>query len=363
MLGALVVALSSVPAPAGPPPELRRGLEAFEKGEMRKAEAHLRKALAGKLSDPQRARAFLHLGIVEANRQATAEARRFFGAALEHDPLVAPDRDRVPPGILRLFEKVRGAVRGTLRVATFERNAQVLVDGRRRGTTPLALRLPVGPHRVRMLSADGNRHTPERRVVIRAGQTTEVKEALQVRMGKLRLELNTEGVVATPAGTLGSGRSVSAPIEAGLRRLTVRAPGFYPSSHEVQVRPEETVTLRVRLTRMPPWYARRRVWGWISVGISAGALVTGLLVGRSATSAESAIRSGQDNATLDYDRFRVLQEAVSSNSRWANVFLGIAGAGAIGGAILLVVGDRDKPATGAWRVIPTPRGLAVSARF
>jgi serine/threonine protein kinase len=56
---------------------------------------------------------------------------------------------------------------GWLRVATRPHYAEVFVDGRRRGTTPLIIQLPAGPHRVRLVSAQLGR-SEQRSVVIRA---------------------------------------------------------------------------------------------------------------------------------------------------------------------------------------------------
>lgn len=50
-------------------------------------------------------------------------------------------------------EPSRPVPRGWLRVATRPHYAEVFVDGRRRGTTPLLIRVPIGRHRVRLVNA------------------------------------------------------------------------------------------------------------------------------------------------------------------------------------------------------------------
>jgi hypothetical protein len=79
---------------------------------------------------------------------------------------------------------------GTLVITTNPSGAQVLVDGRSRGVTPLTLTLPAGSHRLELRSGGGSRAIP---INITAGtQATQYIELPQAPSGFGQLQVRTE---------------------------------------------------------------------------------------------------------------------------------------------------------------------------
>ena len=73
-------------------------------------------------------------------------ARRSFVAALAHDPELEVDSKRVKPSTVEMFRLVKRSLRGTLSVTADREAATVVVDGKRQGSVPLELQLPIGRH-------------------------------------------------------------------------------------------------------------------------------------------------------------------------------------------------------------------------
>jgi hypothetical protein len=345
--------------------DLERGIKAFDEGDMEKAEPLLRSAVDGLRDPKKRAVGFLYLGLSQASRQAVDTARKSFADAIRADPRIKPDPDRVPPGILKIFESVRGAMTGELRIEAREPNARVSVDGSMRGLAPLTLRLPIGKHRVRVISVDELRQFEEPEVMVSLEKMVTVSARLAARMAQLKVSAVPGGVSVLANGQLvGSAPGVLS-LPAGRHSLTFRAEGYVELTRDISLEPDKTASLEIRLTLIPQsWYTRRRPWGWVSVGISAGALVTGLVLGKMAQSSESDLRSSERAGTLDYDRLRSLQDSATSNARTANILFGLAGAAAVTGLVLVVVGDgKDNPSATSWRVLPLPGGVSIARGF
>jgi hypothetical protein len=361
--GAALVASAWAQAPSGS--DLKAGIRAYDTGDLHRAAPILRAATRGLAAPRERAKAWLYLGLTLAALKDAAPARQAFAAALMDDPEIAPDSDRVAPAILGEFAAVRRLVVGELRVEAGEPRARVYVGDEERGRTPLTLRLPVGRYAVRVLSEDTYRIYEQRAVVVSARAPVRILAQLAQRLGHLKLRVVPGGanvylrerlIATTPA------KPVRLP--AGRHRLAVRLPGYEEATQEVLVEPEKTVELRFALRRVPPpWYVRRRTWGWISVGLSAASLGAGLLVGKSARSSEEALRSGEREGTITHSRFNQLASSAESNARIANVFFSVAGAAAVAGLVLLFVGDPAEEPRRAWKLLPAAGGASLAVRF
>jgi hypothetical protein len=249
-------------------------------------------------------------------------------------------------------------------VEATEPGARVLVDGRERGRAPLALRLPVGRHAVRVLSDDGNRIHEEPRVLVSARPAL-VRARLVPRLGRVKLAVRPPG-----AQVFADGRAVDArrplPLPAGAHRLKARAPGHEEGVREVTVEPDRLVEIELSLRPLPPprpWYLRRRTWGWVSLGASGASIVAGLLSARAGQSSVNELRRRERDGTLDFDRYRALASDADSKALLANVLFGVSAAAAATGLVLLVVGDDPPPPATGWRVVPAAGGLAIARRF
>ena len=150
---------------------------------------------------------------------------------------------------------------GTLVITTNPSGAQVLVDGRARGVTPLTLTLPAGSHRLELRAGGGSRAIP---INITAGtQATQYIELPQAPSGFGQLQVRTE-----PAGAKVSVDGVAK----GTSPTTVAQ--LTPGEHTVMLESElgsikQTVTIEAGMTAqlLVPMTAPEGapVSGWISV--------------------------------------------------------------------------------------------------
>ncbi len=159
------------------------------------------------------------------------------------------DRVRQTIGTLRPFVT-------TLGVETSHRGASVLVDGEKVGQTPLdkPIAIDVGEHIVR-LSKPGFRGAPVR-VKARSGKPIELSLDLESVAVKQRITVRTAGVASEErAEVLIDGVPVGeAPwtgaVDAGERRITIRATGYDARTRTVDVKkgssPTITVSMRER---------------------------------------------------------------------------------------------------------------------
>lgn len=139
---------------------LRQAIALHENARFEQALELLQRA-RGCTTDPALlGRIYLRLGVAHAVVENNDEARAAFRAALSLDPEQALDPAGLKDAIVELFRAVRRETRGRLRVRADRDFAEVLVDGKSRGQTPLEIELPVGRHRVE----------------VRAGGASEVKE-------------------------------------------------------------------------------------------------------------------------------------------------------------------------------------------
>lgn len=94
----------------------------------------------------------LWLGALFASANDRGRARERFTAALDINPRLSIDRSFFPPPIISLYEEVRSSygsrASGGFSVSTEPPGAEVFLDGKRAGTTPLTVTAGEGEHAV-----------------------------------------------------------------------------------------------------------------------------------------------------------------------------------------------------------------------
>lgn len=366
---ACVVAVSaSATARAAPGPEslLERGIQFYEEGELARAEPLLRGAAADLKDARARARAFLYLGLVQASRKDLSATRDSLRAALSEDPLVVLARERVAPDLVAMFDGVRAELSGELWLDEAGAGARYFLDGRDAGPVAAPLRLPIGAHTLRVLSADGRGAFEAASVVVGVRQPARLRVLYRERTGRLRLADTWKG--ARLLSSLGREARVEGEVvlPMGPQRLTLTLPGHLPAQREVVVLEGGVVDLSLPAPvalLTTPWYRKRRVWGYVALGVAGAAGLTGLLLGKLAQNAADELAQGRANNTLRYDQFTRLRQTADSDALIANVLFGLTGAAAIAG-VLLVVTDRGEAAPArSWRILPTLGGASFALKF
>lgn len=140
---------------------------------------------------------------------------------------------------------------GTLRFESNPDGADVFIDGRFEGTTPLGARdYQPGTYRV---TFERSGYSPERRsVTVERGESRTVSVRLSPRLGSLRVNANVGGAQVfldgREVGTIRSGSGVLEldSLEPGAYQLTVVAPGYETFVSTVSVRSGETSEVRLR---------------------------------------------------------------------------------------------------------------------
>ncbi len=155
----------------------------------------------------------------------------------------------------RVDERLERDVRtGTLRFESSPSGAEVFVDGRFIGTTPIGSReFDAGRYEV-TFERSGHR-TERRSVQVSAGSSDTVRATLAPLTGTVAVTANVGGAQVyldgRPVGTIpsGSGRLVIDDVEPGTYEITVVAAGYATEIAQVRVRSGETHEVRVRQDR------------------------------------------------------------------------------------------------------------------
>lgn len=145
---------------------------------------------------------------------------------------------------LRLVQRT-----GTLQVVASVPGAEVWLGGTRVGVSPLSLVLAEGIHLVQVRAAGFAEFRTQ--VTIRAGRTTTVDAELRQLTGVLRIIGAPDGayvfVDGFAIGRVAGGLLNVSEIAAGMREVTVIAPGFRTSISQVNVIADRRTDLRVAL--------------------------------------------------------------------------------------------------------------------
>jgi hypothetical protein len=173
---------SSSPAASGttrPRPGSGRLLQAqteFSRGDFAAAMRSLDAARAEVPDDYTLARVELLDGQIRSAQRDPLGADASFTRALERDPEIRLDPDRVDPDLVKQLETLRGGMKGELSVSA-DMPAKVLVNGKPLGSAPARTTLPIGRHTVVVQGID-NPKTSTQEVVVRANIVNEVPVTL-----------------------------------------------------------------------------------------------------------------------------------------------------------------------------------------
>ena len=170
------------------------------------------------------------------------------GAGRTASQRVSVFADRTTDVFLTLVPVVR---EGTASFTSSPSGADVYVDGRRIGTTPLAnVTLTEGSYQVEFRRAA---YQIERRTLtIRANQETRMSVTMHLLLGDLEVTGNVAGARVFLDGRevgmipSGNGRLVLRDIADGTHQITLVAPGYRTATHDVRVRGGATVSVTLR---------------------------------------------------------------------------------------------------------------------
>jgi hypothetical protein len=158
--------------------------------------------------------------------------------------------------------------------------AEVRIDGKREGTTPLKREVPAGLYKVEV-SAEGHRPV-ERQVRVNAGDQVSLMVSLPSLMHERLLSL--QAAKALPAevsidGAPAGGLPLEKTLAAGQHHLEVSAPGRQTLSTEVQVPEDRNLALTVHLEPTRTRTQRAVFWTLegVAIALTASWIATGAL--------------------------------------------------------------------------------------
>jgi hypothetical protein len=169
--GSLGVALwlAVLGAGSGDAGRIKDATEALRTGDFEGALALLETAATQTPRGPDLARIHLLRGQCFGALRQTDKARGAFSLALEQDPELELDPQRVDPSLVALLNGVRSQMKGTLQVQADEAGAEVIIDDRPTGFVPLDIPVQIGRHRVSIRSLHTGR-TANKEVVVKFKQ-------------------------------------------------------------------------------------------------------------------------------------------------------------------------------------------------
>ncbi|MEO0323489.1 MAG: PEGA domain-containing protein, partial [Myxococcota bacterium] len=196
-----------------------------------------------------------------------------------------------------------GEFLGYLRVVTDPPGAAVYIDDRSQGaigTTPFQNVLPTGEHRI-WIERPGY-EVQERTVQVELGETHSEELTLdRTRFGKIRVVANIPGADVLVDGEAVGEVPFEGDVDAGTRRITVRAPGMKDWDEDVEIPRGQLVPLRIELERRPS-----RGGGWAMLTLGVASVGAGVALALRASSLESDLEGDLDAGRLASgdDRFQ-----------------------------------------------------------
>ncbi|ATB28681.1 hypothetical protein [Melittangium boletus] len=160
-------------APAEEPRELEAALQALSEGDFESALSRVDAGLRRIRDETHVARLQLVRGEVFAALRRYTQMEAAFAQALESDPDVRLDPERVQPTVVALFESLRDRLRGELAIEVEPSGAELFLEGRPLGRAPWRGPVPIGTH---MLEVGPGRTALQ--VKARPGRTEQVRVVL-----------------------------------------------------------------------------------------------------------------------------------------------------------------------------------------
>jgi hypothetical protein len=134
---------------------------------------------------------------------------------------------------------------GTVTITSEPDGAEVLIDGKRRGVTPLEVSL-AGAHKIEVA---GPSSSEDRDVTVEFGEPQTVHVVLVARTGTLVVTSNVEGAQVVVDGNLVGVTPASVPLPAGAHRLVVMADGWATHERPVDIPAEGSTQVTANLVR------------------------------------------------------------------------------------------------------------------
>jgi hypothetical protein len=288
---------------------LRKGAELYRASRWREAIAEFEAAYRLK---PHGA---IHFNVAQC-RERLAEwpgALRAWHDYLREVP-DAKDRAAVRASIGRIEQRLAAAGVQALLVYTDPPGAEVRLDGKARGATPLHLVLSPGTYAL-SLSLEG--YAPVAEDVALAAASSRAVE-----------------VVLRPGSLAAPPLAAASPSQAARPRRP--APASPPSAPDLSVKPSTAAAVPLPAARAERPRERRRVYTWIAAGTAIAAAAAGAYFGLEAQHDEDAIEGIVGDGALAE---RTARDA-ESKARKANVLYAVAGGAAAAGVTLFFVEQR-----------------------
>jgi TolB-like protein len=142
---------------------------------------------------------------------------------------------------------------GTLYVNSQPVGAEVFLDGKAMGNTPVELKnVTEGEHRLKLDLA--NFYSWEEKVFVNSGQSTQSNALLRIRMGLLDITSQPPGASVTLNGNFfGKTPLRIDKVEPGKVALQISAPGYRPFREAYSVKPNDTIQIREELKLRTGW--------------------------------------------------------------------------------------------------------------
>ncbi|WNG35316.1 PEGA domain-containing protein [Archangium violaceum] len=153
--------------------ELDAALEALSEGDFESALSRVEEGLRKTRDETRIARLHLVRGEAYAALRQYAQMEAAFAQALESDPDVRLDPERVQPTVVTLFEKLRERLRGELSIEVEPSGAKLRLDGQPLGQAPWRGPVPIGTHTLEVGSG-----MTTLQVKVRPGRTEQVHVVL-----------------------------------------------------------------------------------------------------------------------------------------------------------------------------------------
>ncbi|MCA9537273.1 MAG: PEGA domain-containing protein [Myxococcales bacterium] len=257
-----------------------------------------------------------------------------------------------------------------LSLRTTPAGAQVSIDGKPAGATPLEKGLIVGRHQVR-ITLDGFEPV-EREVVLDATHTEQAPLPLAIELQKA-IPRGDLVLVVSPAqaeimvdGKLEGRAPLAGPLRLpeGLHQIEVRAPEAEPYSEMVTVVAGQTTTTEIDLSGGGP---NLRSIGLITMIVGGAVVAGGAVTGALAMGADGDLSDCRDDPTCARTQREVdLADDVRSQALITDVLIGSGLAIAGAGVAMYLLGGDDGPTTAGgatFTVAPVEGGATAIGRF
>lgn len=366
---------------------LQEGIVTFRLGQFSKSIKALKRAKRKARGGRTVAKINLYLGLNYAVRKDRKRAVKAFRRALKGNPILEASGIISKKSVVALFQRVRGKLKGRLRVTAGRPGVAVSLNGKPVGQAPYDGEIHVGLHKVVLQTADGLYHK-RAEVVVWSGREHELKGPLKFIGGRLTLTSTPPGArVLIDGEDAGVTPQKELLLKAGEHHLQLLLKGHRAHKGQVTLRSGETENVSITLSRdLPPAKApvatapatlpvapptpvddlppephggrRWPVWTLVTASVAVAALGVSLGVGLAYKSAIDEYESTKVPA-----RYDELQDQIRQLEMGTNVSFAVAGAATIATALVYLLVDRPAMARHRARVSVGPSGAALSWEF